>query len=57
LVAESLDLFLRELFDAHEFIQPASRPNELVQLGLDRRAIPVLSILNKEDHQECDDCR
>ena len=49
------DFFLSERFDANKRISGCTHPNEFVELGLDGCAIPVLCILNYENHQKCND--
>jgi len=45
------------MLDANEGILDAPGSDELVQLDLDRGAIPVLRVLDQEDHQKGHDGR
>jgi hypothetical protein len=57
LLAELLDLRFRQMFYADEEIAGAADADQLVKFHLNRRAVPVLRVLDEEDHQECDDGR
>ena len=52
-----LELFVGEFFDSDEFIFGLRRPDQLIQFGLHRSAVSILSILNEENHEERDDRR
>ena len=50
------NFFVRQMLDADKTVLRLSmRTDELVELGLKRRPIAVLRVLDDEHHQECDD--
>ena len=54
--ADCVQFRLAQMLDADEFVAGMTdRSNQLIELGLDRASVPVLSILDQEHHQECDD--
>jgi hypothetical protein len=55
--AEALDLFLCQVLDADEMVAALAHPDQLVQLGLDSRAVTVLGVLDEEHHHEGHDGR
>src|SRR4051794_10078231 len=55
---DRLQLRLGAMLDADEGVAGAFRgADHLVELGLDRRSVAVLRVLDQEDHQEGDDGR
>jgi hypothetical protein len=52
--ANLADLVEGEVFDSNESVLSSAGPNELIEFGLDRGAIPVLRVLDQKDHQERD---
>lgn len=57
LLPELLNFFLGEVLDTDKVIPDLAYSDQLVQLDLDGGTVPVLRVLNKEHHQECDDRR
>src|SRR5690606_8853601 len=51
------DLLVGEMLDANETVLALTHPDQLVELGLQGRAIPVLRVLDEEHHEEGDDGR
>lgn len=54
-VPEFLHFGFGQVLYANEVIFPVTRTYQFVELGLDCRAIPILSVLDEEHHQESDD--
>lgn len=53
--ADIFEFFVREVLDADKRILRRAYPDKFIQLDLDGRAVPILRILDKKDHQERDD--
>jgi len=54
---EFVDVAFAQMFDADVSIPALADANQFVKLGVKRRGVPVLGVLNQEDHEECDDGR
>ena len=55
---DQLDLLIGEMLDADELLARfVDGAEELVELGLHRRPVAVLAVLDQEHHQEGDDRR
>jgi hypothetical protein len=57
LASDILEFVVREMFDSDERIARRARPDQLIELHLNGRAVAILRILDQEDHQERDDRR
>jgi hypothetical protein len=55
--ADLLKLTVSEMFNSYEGVLDRPDPDKLVKLHLDRCAIPILRVLDQEDHEESDDRR
>ena len=53
--ANVLQLLFGQMFNSDKEILGFAVADQFVQLHLDRRAVPILRILNEKDHEECDD--
>lgn len=53
--SEIFQFISRKMLDANECVLRRTTPDELVKLHLDRRAVPVLGVLDEKDHQEGND--
>lgn len=56
-LSKFVEFLFRELLNADVAVLRRTRADDLVELSLDRRTIPVLRVLDQEDHQEGDDGR
>src|SRR5664279_3508664 len=55
--ADFLKLVVVEMLDADERVVRCADANEFVALDLNRCAVAIVRILDKKDHQKCDDRR
>jgi hypothetical protein len=53
--ADLLNLVLGQRFDADQDVSRRTHPDQLIKLRLNRRPVPVLRVLNNENHQERND--
>ena len=54
-VADLFDFFVCKMLNSHEGITRSASPNELVQFHLNRSTVPILRILDQENHEERND--
>jgi hypothetical protein len=56
-LAQPVYFLVGEMLDAHEEVFRGAHANELVKFDLYGRAVAILRILDKKNHQESNDCR
>src|SRR5262249_54152847 len=56
--SDTVEVLLGQFFEIQKGVMGVSvGPNQLIKLEMHGFAVPVLGVLDQEDHQEGDDCR